>query len=83
MPSTSEQGTFLSVPTGTYTLVASKGFTTYNGTVDITGSKKYNGDSFTGATLVTGYVYGKAWVNDRDVIAPITGATLKFIKRFQ
>jgi len=82
MPSTSEQGTFsFSVPTGTYTLVASKaGFTTYNGTVDITGSKNITVTLSPGATLVTGYVYGKAWVNDRDVIAPITGATLKFIK---
>jgi hypothetical protein len=82
IPSTSQQGTFsFSIPSGTYSLMATKtGFTSYNKQVDLTSSKSMTITMEPGATLVNGYIFGKTRVGDRDVIGPIPSAKVIFIK---
>lgn len=81
LPATSQDGSFsFSVQAGKYTITASKtGFTTYQNTLDIINSKSVTIAMQPGASLISGNVYGKKWIDDREVIAPITNATIKFI----
>lgn len=82
VPSTPESGVFsFTLPAGTYTLKADKtGFTSYSKSIDVLSSKNITVTMEPGAALVTGYVYGKTWVGDREVIAPITGAEIFFVQ---
>jgi len=82
VPSTPQNGTFsFTMPAGTYTLLAEKtGFTTYNKAIDILSSKSVTITLEPGAALVTGYVYGNAWVGEKNVVAPITNARITFIR---
>lgn len=81
IPSTAQNGNFsFSIGAGSYTVIAYKtGFTTYKGTVDVVGSKSISVTLNAGASLVTGYVYGHKWVAEREIYAPVTNATVKFI----
>ena len=81
IPSTPQSGSFsFAVPSGSYTVTAEKtGFTSYSGNVDLLSSKSISISMQAGATLVRGYVYGKTWVGERQIIAPITRASVKFI----
>ena len=83
VPSTPENGSFsFTIPSGTYTLTAEKtGFTTYSKSMDVLSSKSIQIQMEPGAALVTGYIYGRTWVEGREVIAPITGATIYFVKQ--
>lgn len=81
IPATSQNGTFsFFVQPGKYTIAASKtGFTSFQSTIDVVSSKNISVTLNAGASLVSGYVYGKKWVDDREVIAPVSGAAVKFI----
>jgi len=81
IPATSQNGTFsFFVEPGRYTIAASKtGFTSFQSTTDVVSSKNISVTLNAGASLVSGYVFGKKWVGDRNVIAPVTGAVVKFI----
>lgn len=81
IPATSQNGTFsFSIQPGSYTITATKtGFTSYQGKFDVVNSKSINITLQPGASLVSGYVYGKKWVGEREIIAPVTNATVKFI----
>lgn len=81
--STPQSGFFsFSVPAGEYTISAEKtGFTSYKKAIEVLGPK--NDLKITmkaGATLVNGYIYGKTWVGEKEVIAPVTGAAIRFIE---
>ena len=81
--STPQSGFFsFSVPAGEYTISAEKtGFTSYKNVIEVLGPK--NDLKITmkaGATLVNGFIYGKTWVGEREVIAPVTGAAIRFIE---
>ncbi|MBN1308261.1 MAG: carboxypeptidase regulatory-like domain-containing protein [Chitinispirillaceae bacterium] len=82
VPSTPQNGAFsFTVPSGTYAVVADKtGFTSYSKSIDVMSSRAINVTLEPGATLVTGYVYGKTWVGESRVIAPITGAKVLFVR---
>jgi hypothetical protein len=82
LPSTPENGKFsFTLPSGTYTVTAEKtGFTTYSKSVDILSSKNIQIAMEPGATLVTGYIYGKSWVNGTVITAPITNASVLFVQ---
>jgi len=82
IPSTPQNGSFsFSVPAGTYALVAEKtGFTSYNKNVDVMSSKSISVAMEPGAALISGYIYGKTWVGEREVIAPLTSASVQFIQ---
>ncbi len=81
IPATSQNGTFsFFVQPGSYTIAASKtGFTSFQITTDVVSSKNISVTLNAGASLVSGYVNGKKWVGDREIIAPVTGAAVKFI----
>jgi len=83
VPSTPQNGTFsFTVAAGTYTVAAEKsGFTSYSRTVDVLGSKSLVVTMQPGATLVTGYIYGKTFVEGRETLAPITGARVVFVAK--
>ena len=83
IPSTPQNGTFsFTVAAGTYTILAEKsGFTSYSRTIDVLGSKSLTVTMHAGATLVTGYIYGKTFVEGRETLAPITGARVVFVAR--
>jgi hypothetical protein len=84
MPSTPQTGTFsFSLLPGTYTILTEKtGFTSSSFTVDLLSSKTITANMEPGATVVTGYIYGKTWVASRNeyVLAPITNASVKFVR---
>ena len=82
VPSTPQNGTFsFSLPAGSYTITALKnGFTSYRGTVDMLSSKTISITMHPGATIISGYVYGRSWVKEREVVAPITNATIAFVQ---
>lgn len=81
IPATSQDGTFsFFVQPGTYTITASKtGFTSFQSTFDVVNTKNVSVTLDAGASLVSGYVYGKKWVGGREIYAPVTGAAVKFI----
>jgi hypothetical protein len=81
IPSTPQNGTFaFSIPSGTYMITCEKtGFTSYSAQIDVMSSKGITISMVPGAALVTGYVWGKTWVDSISVYAPITNATLKFV----
>jgi hypothetical protein len=81
IPSTPQSGTFaFSIPSGTYTITCEKtGFTSYSAQIDVMSSKSVTISMSPGAALVTGYVWGKTWVDSVSVYAPITNASLKFV----
>jgi hypothetical protein len=81
IPATSENGTFsFYVQPGTYTIAASKtGFTSFQSTTDVVSTKNISITLNAGASLISGYIYGKKWVGDREVLAPVPGAAVKFI----
>lgn len=78
---TSQNGIFsFFVQPGTYTIAASKtGFTSFQSTTDVVSTKNITVTLNAGASLVSGYIYGKKWIDDREIIAPVTGAAVKFI----
>ncbi|MBD3421219.1 MAG: hypothetical protein GF398_13970 [Chitinivibrionales bacterium] len=80
LPSTSQTGVYsFSAEAGTYKLEATKtGFTTYSKEVQLSSSSQINITMQAGAALVNGYVFGRSWVSGKEVIAPITKATLTF-----
>jgi hypothetical protein len=82
VPSTPQTGAFsFSLPSGTYVLSAERtGFTSYNDSVVMTGSKSVTITLQPRATLVTGYVFGKSYVAGRDVVAPVTTASISFVR---
>jgi hypothetical protein len=82
IPSTPQTGAFsFTLTAGTYTLLAERtGFTSYNNPVVITGSKNVSITLQPRATLVSGYVYGTSYVAGRDVVAPVTTASISFIR---
>ncbi|MBN1758832.1 MAG: carboxypeptidase regulatory-like domain-containing protein [Chitinispirillaceae bacterium] len=82
VPSTPADGSFsFTIPSGTYMVTAEKtGFTTYSKSIDVLSSKSIQVSMEPGAALVTGYIYGKTWVGDREIVAPITNATVIFIE---
>jgi hypothetical protein len=82
VPSTPQSGAFsFTLAAGIYTLTAERtGFTSYNGTVDLTGSKNITVSMQPRAALVSGYVYGKSFVTGRDIIAPIPSASIVFVR---
>lgn len=82
IPSTPQTGIFsFTLPAGTYVVKAEKtGFTSYEKSIDVSSSKSVSVTLEAGATLVTGYIYGKTWVGEREVIAPITNARIVFIR---
>jgi hypothetical protein len=81
IPSTPQSGTFaFSIPSGTYVITCEKtGFTSYSSQIDVMSSKSINISMQPGASLVTGYVWGKTWVDSSIVYAPITNASVKFV----
>lgn len=84
IPSTPQTGAFsFSIPSGSYNIIAEKtGFSSYNSSLDILSSNNISITMQPGATVISGYVYGKTWINSRNsyVFAPITNAKLKFVK---
>ncbi len=81
IPATSQNGTFsFFVQPGIYTIAASKtGFTSFQSTTDVVSTKNISVTLNAGASLVSGYIYGKKWVDDKEIISPVTGAAVKFI----
>ncbi len=81
IPSTPQSGTFaFSIPSGTYTITSEKtGFTSYSAQIDVMSSKSVTISMAPGAALITGYVWGRTWVDSVSVYAPITNAGLKFV----
>jgi hypothetical protein len=81
IPSTPQSGAFaFSIPSGTYTITCEKtGFTSYSAQIDVMSSKSITISMSPGAALVTGYVWGKTWVDTVSVYAPITNASIKFV----
>jgi hypothetical protein len=81
IPSTPQNGSFsFSLQPGSYVIVATKtGFTAYNKTINVSGSMQLTITLNSGATLITGYIYGRNWVSGKQVIAPITKATVMFV----
>ncbi len=81
---TPQNGTFsFSIPAGTYSISAEiTGFSSYTTEIDMLSSKSVTITMQPGATVINGFVYGKTWVTSRDdyVLAPITNATVKFLK---
>jgi hypothetical protein len=82
VPSTPQSGAFsFTLSAGSYILSAERtGFTSYNNPVAMTGSKNVTITLQPRATLVSGYVYGKSYVTGRDVVAPITTASISFVR---
>ncbi len=80
VPSTPQNGTFsFSLGSGTYSITAEKaGFTSYNNIFEITGSRTVDITLSPGAALIKGYIFGKKWIEERQVIAPITNARVIF-----
>ncbi|HEX2955214.1 MAG TPA: carboxypeptidase-like regulatory domain-containing protein, partial [Chitinispirillaceae bacterium] len=65
---------------GNYVITCEKtGFTSYSSQIDVMSSKSVSISMTPGAALVTGYVWGKTWVDTMIVYAPITNATLNFV----
>ncbi len=81
IPSNPQNGAFaFSIPSGAYVLTCEKtGFTSYSSPVDVMSSKSITITMQPGAALVTGYVWGKTWVDSSVVFAPVTNASLKFV----
>ncbi|MBN1600039.1 MAG: carboxypeptidase regulatory-like domain-containing protein [Chitinispirillaceae bacterium] len=81
IPSTPQNGTFaFSIPSGAYAITCEKtGFTSYSSPIDVMSSKSITILMQPGAALITGYVWGKTWVDSSIVFAPITNASLRFV----
>ncbi|HEX3020623.1 MAG TPA: carboxypeptidase-like regulatory domain-containing protein [Chitinispirillaceae bacterium] len=81
IPATSENGDFsFYVQPGVYNIAASKtGFTSFQNTVDVVSSKSISITLNSGASLVSGYIYGKKWVGDRQIYVPVAGACVRFM----
>ncbi len=80
VPSTPQSGAFsFSVPTGTYTIIAEKaGFSSYNSSLIISGSRTLNITLSPGAALVNGSIVGETWVGTQFLSAAIPSARVKF-----
>jgi hypothetical protein len=81
IPSTPQNGTFaFSIPSGTYVITSEKtGFASYSSSIDVLSSRSITISMQPGASLITGYVWGKTWVDTSAVFAPITNASIKFV----
>ncbi|MCX7726290.1 MAG: carboxypeptidase-like regulatory domain-containing protein, partial [Chitinispirillaceae bacterium] len=82
VPSTPQNGEFsFMVEAGSYTIIATKtGFNTYMSSIEIASSKSITITMEGGAATISGYVYGRSWINGIEVIAPITTAEVKFVE---
>jgi hypothetical protein len=82
IPSTPQTGAFsFALPAGIYVLSAERtGFTSYNNAVAMTGSKNVTITLQPRSTLVSGYVYGKSYVAGREAVAPVTTASISFVR---
>ncbi|MDG5813906.1 carboxypeptidase-like regulatory domain-containing protein [Chitinispirillales bacterium ANBcel5] len=80
-PSTPQDGSYsFSVEPGSYTLTAQKaGFSNYSREITVTGSRVRNITLNPGAVMVSGYIIGRTWSQDRYVYAPIRNASVTFI----
>jgi len=81
LPSTPQSGQYsFTVSSGNFLLRATKtGFTTYQKTLAISSSAQLDITMQAGAALVTGTIQGIKWIGVTKKVAPITGATVKFI----
>lgn len=80
-PSTPQDGTFsFAAKAGTYTLYATKtGFATFSRVIQVSGSMQVNVAMPAGASLITGFVYGRTWIKGKWAVAPVTKAVVKFV----
>lgn len=80
VPSTPSDGSFaFSAEAGSYTVVATKtGFSGPSTPIDLLSSRQIVLTMAPGASVVTGYIYGKSYVNGAATFAPITKASVYF-----